>query len=144
MGLCLNFFLSDKVKDTAIVALSGPLYFGTSAKLTEIRDIIKRGLEKGAPNFFAMGYYLTYSTEPLPELPVEELNVFLRKYLDDNFMFDFRDLAEEGIKHSFYASLEKKKAVKHQNEMVAFHVFAYYIIFHCTLYSFIKTPQNIC
>ena len=35
------------------------------------------------PNFFAMGYYLTFANQPLPQMEVEKLNVFLRKYLDD-------------------------------------------------------------
>ena len=33
--------IDDKVKNTAIVALSGPLYFGTSAKLTEYMDSLE-------------------------------------------------------------------------------------------------------
>ena len=53
-----------------------------------------------ANHSFAMGYYVTFSEEPLPEMSVEELNKFLRKYLDDNFMLDFIKLAEEGIKYS--------------------------------------------
>ena len=79
--------------------------------LASMLAILEEAVTFVQPNFFAMGYYLTFANEALPEKPVAELNVFLRKYLDENFMFDFRALAEEGIKHSFYASLEKKKAV---------------------------------
>jgi hypothetical protein len=55
----------------------------------QIYDILLNTRNFTKPNFFAMGYYMTYATEPMPELPVEELNVFLRKYLDENFMLDF-------------------------------------------------------
>ena len=79
--------------------------------LASMLAILEEAVTFVQPNFFAMGYYLTFANEALPEKPVAELNVFLRKYLDENFMFDFRALAEEGIKHSFYSSLEKKKAV---------------------------------
>ena len=78
------------------------------ADLTEIRDILERARALESPNFFAMGYYLTYATEPMPELPVEELNVFLRKYLDDNFMLDFISDAKCAIEHSATVSYEKK------------------------------------
>lgn len=77
--------------------------------LLKVRDILSEALSFTQPNFFAMGYYLTFCEEPLPETSVEELNVFLRKYLDDNFMLDFIKLAEEGIRFSAARSIEHKK-----------------------------------
>ena len=77
----------------------------------EMLDILQAVLAYDMPNFFAMGYYLTFADQPLPEKPVAELNVFLRKYLDDNFMLDFISLAKQGIEHSFFTSLERKKGV---------------------------------
>ena len=61
-----------------------------------------------APNFFAMGYYLTYCEEPLPKLPVDELNVFLRKYLDDNFMLDFIQDTKKALSYSADTSYKEK------------------------------------
>ena len=78
---------------------------------TEVAEILKKVVEYPMPNFFAMGYYLTFATEPMPELPVEELNKFLRKYLDDDYMLDFISLAKCGIKYSFDKSLTAKSAV---------------------------------
>ncbi len=68
--------------------------------LTKIKEILDEALTFEQPNFFAMGYFFTYSNEALPELPVSELNVFLRKYLDDNFMLEFIAQAKKGIEHS--------------------------------------------
>lgn len=82
---------------------------------TEVVAILKKVVEYPMPNFFAMGYYLTFATEPMPELPVEELNKFLRKYLDDDYMLDFISLAKCGIKCSFDKSLAAKSAV---NELI--------------------------
>ena len=79
--------------------------------LTEIRNILLEARKSIAPNFFAMGYYMTYATEPMPELPVEQLNVFLRKYLDDNFMLDFIADAKCALMYSAAASYEKKLTV---------------------------------
>jgi oligopeptide/dipeptide ABC transporter ATP-binding protein len=56
-----------------------------------------------------MGYYLTYSGQPLPELPINDLNAYLRKYLDDNFMLDFITKAEVALKASAVAHNEAKK-----------------------------------
>lgn len=62
-------------------------YKNTSAVLTCIGDVLRDALAKTMPNFFAMGYYLTFSKEPLPEMPVDELNRFMRKYLDGAFLY---------------------------------------------------------
>ena len=82
-----------------------------SLQLSEILEILKVAVDYVAPNFFAMGYYLTFSQEELPEMSVSELNVFMRKYLDDNFMLDFISLAKQGIEYSFRNSLAKKQEV---------------------------------
>ena len=73
------------------------------ASLKIILDILKEAVDAEAPNFFAMGYYLTFCKDPLPEMPVNELNVFLRKYLDDNFMLAFI----EDTKKALYYSADK-------------------------------------
>jgi oligopeptide/dipeptide ABC transporter ATP-binding protein len=80
------------------------------ADLNTIRDICQRGVDKIAPNFFALGYYYTFSKEPLPELPVEELNKFLRKYLDDNFMLEFISNAKVALETSAESHNQAKLA----------------------------------
>lgn len=84
-------------------------YKNTSAVLTCIGDVLRDALAKTMPNFFAMGYYLTFSKEPLPEMPVDELNRFMRKYLDDNFMLDFIADAKKGLMYSANRADEKKR-----------------------------------
>lgn len=85
---------------------SGKVY----ANLEKAREILKEAVSFTKPNFFAMGYYLTFSREPLPELSTEELNKFLRKYLDDDFMLEFIALAKQGLQYSNARSVENKKA----------------------------------
>jgi oligopeptide/dipeptide ABC transporter ATP-binding protein len=77
--------------------------------LSEIREILKKAEQLVAPNFFAMGYYLTYSAAPLPNLPVNELNDFMRKYLDDNFMLDFIRDTKIALEHSADISYKEKE-----------------------------------
>ena len=79
------------------------------ADLGAINDILLATRDLPKPNFFAMGYYLTYSTELLPELPVEELNVFLRKYLDEHFMLDFIADAKCALQYSADQSYANKR-----------------------------------
>ncbi len=83
-------------------------YAALRGELEKIGAILKAALEKEEPNFFTMGYYLTFSGQPLPDLPVEQMNEMLRKYLDDHFMLDFIDDADEGLKYSAERSYEKK------------------------------------
>ncbi len=69
-------------------------------KLIQVRDILAKAVVKIPPNFFALGYYLTFADKPLPQMPIEELNKFLRKYLDDHFMLNFIERAKKGIVYS--------------------------------------------
>ncbi len=68
--------------------------------LTSLREIAGRALEKEEPDFFNMGYYVTFAGEALPEMPVPELNEFLRKYTDEHFMEEFRSCAAEALTYS--------------------------------------------
>lgn len=64
------------------------------------------------PNFFAFAYYKTFGhNEMLPDGDIDELNAFLRKYLDDNFMLSFIEDVKKGVVYSFEKSIEKKKDV---------------------------------
>ena len=78
-------------------------------KLKAANDILSDALKAPMPNFFAMGYYLTFSGErEVPSMnSVEELNAFLRKYLDDHFMLDFIADAKQAMIYS--AQVAKKE-----------------------------------
>lgn len=81
--------------------------------LRKIKSILDEAIAFEMPNFFAMGYYVTFSGQPLPKMGVSELNVYLRKYLDDNFMLDFISKARQGIELSAKKSYEnKRKAIE--------------------------------
>ncbi len=68
--------------------------------LKKTGEILHEALAKEAPNFFTMGYYLTFSGQPLPQGSVDEMNAQMRKYLDDHFMLDFISDAKEGLRYS--------------------------------------------
>ena len=70
---------------------------------------LKAGVAKVSPNYFALAYFHTFGKEELPKLPTtEDLNVFLRKYLDDNFMLAFIEDEKKGLAYSRQCSLDKK------------------------------------
>ncbi len=77
--------------------------------LNAIKAILDAALAQTQPNFFAMGFYLVNSENPLPDLPTEELNLFLRKYLDDNFMLEFIDKVKGALVYSAHSSLKEKR-----------------------------------
>ncbi len=79
--------------------------------LKKIKGILTSSLEREVPNFFRMGYFLKFANEPLPELPVKELDAYLLKYLNDNFMTDFLAVAEKALCHSASVHDAKKKEV---------------------------------
>ena len=100
---------------TALESLTGAKNGDETARaalidaLNTIKAILDEAVALVKPNFFAMGFYLTDTEEPLPELPVADLNVFLRKYLDDNFMLDFIARVKGALVYSAHASLAKKR-----------------------------------
>lgn len=85
----------------------------TISTMEEIREILRTAAAKEAPNFFRMGYYVTFANEPLPALPVAELNEFLLKYLDGHFMTEFLNNTVAALEHTAKQSYENMaKAVE--------------------------------
>ena len=92
--------LAEQIKIDLTAGKKAGDYSALSANLEKIGAIMAKALTFTAPNFFAMGYYLTFSGQALPEMSVEELNVYLRKYLDEHFMLDFIADAKRALIHS--------------------------------------------
>ena len=85
----------------------------TISTMEEIREILRTAAAKEAPNFFRMGYYVTFAKEPMPAMPVAELNEFLLKYLDGQFMTEFLDNTVAALEYTAKQSYENMaKAVE--------------------------------
>lgn len=85
-------------------------YTATLETMYAMREILQKALEKKTPDFFRLGYFVTFSGEQLPDLPVDELNDYLRSYLDKNFMLNFIAQAKAALTDSAntaYANTEK-------------------------------------
>ncbi len=107
---------ADELKRTveALRALGKPVntpeYDSAAAPLlASLQDILNEALTYPMPNFFAMGYYVQFSGQPVPEMPVPDLNVFLRAYLDDHFMLDFLKDTEKALACSADQSYREKE-----------------------------------
>lgn len=85
-------------------------YSAIVQNLTQVREILVEAIGFDQPNFFAMGYYLTFANQPLPEMEVGRLNAYLRAFLDENFMSEFISKAEAAIQYSREQSLVNKRA----------------------------------
>ena len=109
----------EKLRELVAAALAGLKagkadgYRAAGEALEQIKAILERAIELPMPNFFAMGYYVANSSQPLPETSVEELNVFLRKYLDDDFMLDFIEDTKKAVIYSADVTCKNKaEAIK--------------------------------
>ena len=81
--------------------------------LKEMDKILETAVKKDEPDFFSMGYYITFANEPLPQKSVKELNDFLRKYADEHFIDNFRECAAGALQHNAKKYNElKKEALK--------------------------------
>ena len=84
------------------------------ASLAEAKEIMAEGLSHKAPNFFRMGYYLTYSGKELPKMDVEQLDAFLLDYLDKEFMLGFLADSKKALQYTadvYYKQVEEAIAV---------------------------------
>ena len=68
--------------------------------LYRLKEILSVGAAKEAPDFFRMGYFVTFGDKELPDMPIAELNEYLLKYLDENFMLSFIKDAEGAMAYS--------------------------------------------
>ena len=88
--------------------------------MKEIYEILGEALEKSAPNFFNMGYYLTFSGKELPAMEVAELDAFLSTYMDKEFRDEFESYVKKGLLHNQNVSYENMvKAIAVLNEKKA-------------------------
>ena len=80
--------------------------------LVYVKDVLTEMIGQDRPDFFRIGFYTFKNPdEKLYGRNIAELNAMTLKYLDDNFMKAFIDMEVKGVQHSFYAALDKKKAV---------------------------------
>ncbi len=85
-------------------------FAAVAEKLGLIRDILSEAVAAPMPNFFAMGYYLTYAGQELPQMGVEELNEYLHSYLGEQFMYAFIDRAAGALRFSRDEAAVRKQA----------------------------------
>ena len=79
--------------------------------------LVKEALAKDKPNFFTLGYYIiARPDEDLSKMPIAEMNAMTRKFIDEDFLFDFIAMAEGGVAYSHANSIASKKACLAQLE----------------------------
>ena len=101
--------LVASVRENAKLGKKTNDYAAVRTELLEISGILKEAVAYQAPNFFALGYYVTFSGQPIPNMPVSKLNAFMRKYLDDHFMLDFIADTKVAVMFSAKRICEKKQ-----------------------------------
>ena len=80
--------------------------------LEEIAALLKEAVKVVAPDYFRLGYYKLVNPDfDETSMPVEELDVMTKEFLDKNFMLNFIKLGAAGLKNSFEKSIEKKRLV---------------------------------
>lgn len=78
--------------------------------LKSIKTNIEKILKEEKPNFFSMGYFLTFKPfADVASMPVGQLNNVTRQFLDDDFMLEFLRKVKRGIKYSHDKSKELKR-----------------------------------
>ena len=78
--------------------------------IEKISNLVKNTLANEKPNFFTLGYYMFKNPQAdLSTMDIKEMNKLTREYLDENFMYDFIKMSEEGVKYSHDESIKVKE-----------------------------------
>ena len=94
-GLKAQLRGTNKTKDYTVIL----------ASLYEIRDILTEVVDKSVPDFFSLGYYMTFSGQAVPEMETEALNSFLKDYQDKEFMNTFLVDTKKALEHTAAVSV---------------------------------------
>jgi oligopeptide/dipeptide ABC transporter ATP-binding protein len=100
--------LADAFKEASKGCTRAKDYTPCVEPLKALLEELKEGAAKLSPNYFALAYFFTFGKEELPKLPTDELNVYLRRYLDDNFMLAFIEDEKKGLIYSRECSLDNR------------------------------------
>ncbi len=93
--------LTANLKQVSAGEIKKKEYPQTAKILKELSSILEEALDKEIPDFFSMGYYITFSNEKdLPDMPIEKLNDFLKKYANEQFMNHFRECTKAALMQS--------------------------------------------
>jgi len=112
--------LADSLKKLYADAKKNKDYSAVLPALYEIKDILVSVVDKPVPNFFRMGYYLTFGNGTLPEMSVEELDAYLLDYLDTKFMISFIADARKALEYTAADSYKNiEEAIAFLNEKKA-------------------------
>ena len=107
-GALHTYVVEPEANRAEVESLSGSLvaqfkskdYQGLLKSLYRLREILSAGVGRDVPDFFRMGYYVTFSGKPMPDMPIDQLNEYLLKYLNEDFMFSFLQDAEKALAYS--------------------------------------------
>lgn len=104
--------LSKNLRKAAAKEVRTKDYANSTDILKQMQQILEKALEKEVPDFFSMGYYLTFSDKELPDMPMAELNEYLLGYMNENYMDEFRGHVIRALQNSAGKyNLRKKEAI---------------------------------
>ena len=80
--------------------------------VTSVKNLLTEVVSFKKPNFFRIGYYLLMNPEAdITTMPIDDLNDMTLKYLEDNFLVEFKKYEVKAIECSYNKALENKKVV---------------------------------
>ena len=89
-------------------------YSAVCKSMLRIQEILKEAVKKPVPDFFRMGYYMTFSGKELPQMEIPQLNAYLKDYIDKEFLNEFGMEVKAALQytsHVSYENMEKAVAV---------------------------------
>lgn len=112
---------SIKTDKKAVRFRSARLPDGCSDKLVRLKKYADEAIGRTKPNFFRIGYVvLKKPDEDIYSVDIDTLNESAKKFLEEDFLFDFIACAKRGLQHSHEVSIAgKRKLVQECAELAA-------------------------
>ena len=105
----------DNLKALEGAAKKAKDYSGLLPDLRKCKEILDEAVALEKPNTFTLGYYLTFDSDEIPDLPVHELNELTHKKTETEFMDAFIEKAEKAVR---YSSAKTDKARREAIELL--------------------------
>lgn len=112
LSVCLETLHKAGAECRSGKAGAGILPDQVKAALEELKGLLEEMTRQEKPNFFRIGYYqMRRPEEDLGRYSIEDLNQKALELLDGDFMREFLEIEEKGVRYSYTTALEKKKKV---------------------------------
>lgn len=96
----LNAAIEKAKANASLSSKDASSYADLKVACDEAALILRKAVDREDPDTFALGYYLENVENQFPQMNIDEMNVMTSQKMNQEFMNEFHQKAEQGLRHS--------------------------------------------